>query len=220
MIKLGMLRSLLIASLCVGTACDVGSVLPQQASQTDAGGGSGSNPGGGGDAGGEAACPDLNPSPGDGHHTANNVNGDPGATEVVAHEGCLGQAGCHNANLPPATGGAWVYGGEAFKDAQGTQPYAGATIMLSVPGSPPMTTTLNVMNNGFFYMPQGGNFPVPSATTQVTVAICVGTNKTSMATSLAAVQAGSGTDGNCLGGACHTDNNGPQTGAYIYLTPM
>jgi hypothetical protein len=215
MIKLGMLRSILIASVCIGSACDVGSVLPQ-AAQTDGGGGGGDG-GAGGDAAGEAACPALNPSPGDGHHTANGVNGDAGATLITAHEGCLGQAGCHNANLTPAPGYVWVYGGEAFQDAAGTIPYAGATIMLTVAGSPPQTTTLNVMNNGFFYMPQGGNFPVPSATTQVSVAICVGTNKTSMATSLAAVQAGSGTDGNCNGALCH----GPgQTGAYVYLTPQ
>jgi hypothetical protein len=219
MIKLGMLRSLVIASLCIGPACDVGSVLPQEG-QTDGGGGSGSNPGGGGGDAGADACPALNTNPGDGHHTANGVNGDAGATILSQHEGCLGQAGCHNANLTPAPGDVWVYGGEAFQDAAGTIPYAGATIMLTAAGSPPVTATMTVMNNGFFYMPQGGTFPVPSATQSVSVAICVGTNKTSMSTSLAAVQAGSGTDGNCMGAACHNDNQGVQAGAYIYLIPQ
>jgi hypothetical protein len=215
MIKLGMLRSLVIASLCIGPACDVGSVLPQEGQTDGGGGGSGSNPGGGGDAG-EAACPAINTNPGTGHHAANGAAGDAGATVISAHEGCLGQAGCHNANETPAPGDIWVYGGEAFQDSAGTIPYAGATIMLTVPGNSMPPATLTVAENGFFYMPME-SFPVPSATQSISVAICVGTNKTSMSTSLAAVQAGSGTDGNCNGVACH----GPgQAGAYIYLTPM
>ncbi|HEY3807390.1 MAG TPA: hypothetical protein VGL61_32535 [Kofleriaceae bacterium] len=215
MIKLGMLRSILIASVCIGSACDVGSVLPQ-AAQTDGGGGGGGD--GGGDAMGEAACPALNTNPGTGHHAANNSPGDAGATVISAHEGCLGQAGCHNETLGGvAAGDGWVYGGEAFKDAAGTIPYAGATIMLTVPGNTVAPATMTVADNGFFYLAGGENFPVPSATQSIAVAICVGTNKTSMATSLAAVQAGSGTDGNCNGALCH----GPgQTGAYIYLLPQ
>ncbi len=211
MITLGMLRSILIGSLCIGAACDVGSVLAQ------VGGGDG---GGGGDGAGEAACPALNPSPISGHHAANNVAGDAGATAITPHEGCLGQTGCHNAALDPTPGYTWLYGGEAYQDLAGTTPYAGATVLLSIAGSPPMTAMLPVSPNGFFWLPMASaaGFPAPSASQSVTAALCVGTNKLAMSTSLAAVQAGTGTDGNCNGLACH-GGSAANTGGYIALTP-
>jgi hypothetical protein len=209
MITMGMFRSFLMITLCLGTACDVGSVLAHEGG-ADAGSG-----GGGGDGGGAATCPAVvSPETQTGHHTANGATGDAGATVITAHEGCLGQTGCHNAALDPTPGDIWTYGGEAFQDAAGTIPYAGAHIMLTAAGDPPMSVTMEVMANGFFYT--NGTFPAPSATTPITVAICTPGSKTAMATSLAAVQAGTGTDGNCNGAACH----GPgQAGAYIYLTP-
>src|SRR5277367_1721758 len=170
MITLGMLRSFLIGSLCIGAACDVGSVLAQQ---TPDGGGGGTD---GGTT--EAACPALVSSPGTGHHAANNAQGDAGATAITAHEGCLGQAGCHNQNLTPTPGYIWAYGGEAYKDLQGSNAYAGATIMLSTTGANPTTITMTVQANGFFYLPTGmGGFPSPSATTSINASICVGNNK-------------------------------------------
>ena len=210
MITLGMLRSFLIGSLCIGAACDVGSVLAQQ-------GPDGGNPAGSGDGGtAEAACPALNPTPPSGHHGANNVAADAGATEINPHEGCLGQAGCHNVNLTPNPSYIWDYGGEAYQDLQGITPYAGATVMLSTVGPNPMTVMLPVAPNGFFWLQSGSTFPKPSATVSINATLCVGTNKLPMSTSLAAVQAGSGTDGNCNAVGCH--GNGT-TGGYIALTP-
>jgi hypothetical protein len=213
MITLGMFRSILIGSLCIGAACDVGSVLAQQT--TDGG-----NPAGSGDGGtAEAACPALNPTPATGHHAANGAAGDAGATIITAHEGCLGQAGCHNQNLTPTPGYIWSYGGEAYQDLAGTTPYAGATVMLSIAGSPPTTIMMPVSANGFFWLPTGmGGFPAPSATQTVSAVLCVGTNKLNMSTPLAAVQAGSGTDGNCNGLACH-GGSAANTGGYIALAP-
>lgn len=212
MITMGMLRSLVTASLTLAAACDVGSVLAHESGGPDGGGGGG----GDGGSGMMMACPAVvSPELQTGHHAANGKTGDAGATAVQAHEGCLGQAGCHNVNLTPSIGNVWDYGGEAFTDSTGTTPAAGAHIVLTAAGSPPQTLYMEVMQNGFFYQPTGGAFPKPSATQPITAAICMPGQKTAMATSLAAVQAGSGTDGNCNGVACH----GPgQTGAYIFPT--
>jgi hypothetical protein len=211
MITMGMLRSVVTAAMVFAAACDVGSVLAHEGSGGADGGGSGS----GSD---PEACPAVtSPEIQTGHHAANGQTGDAGiVTAITPHEGCLGQAGCHNAALTPAVGDIWDYGGEAFQDAAGTIPFAGAHIMLTIGGSPPQTAVMEVMKNGFFYLPHGGGFPTPSATQPVSVAICVGTTKTQMSTSLAAVQTGSGTDGNCNGVACH----GPgQAGLFIFMPP-
>lgn len=218
MITMGMLRKVVLAAITLASACDVGSVLAHEG-----GGGGPDGGGGGGDSGGSAedVCPAIvSPELQTGHHAANNQVGDAGTvTAITPHEGCLGQAGCHNADLTPAIGDIWDYGGEAFQDAAGTIPFAGAHIKLTAAGSPPMVRYMEVMKNGFFYMPTGSGFPKPSASQPISVAICTGsgaTQSTSMSTSLAAVQAGSGTDGNCNGAACH----GPgQTGLYIFMAP-
>jgi len=214
MITMGMLRSVLTAAMVFAAACDVGSVLAHEGGTGPDGGG-----GGGGDSGADPnACPAVvSPEIQTGHHAANGQVGDPGTvTAITPQEGCLGQAGCHNANLSPAVGDIWDYGGEAFQDAAGTIPFAGAHIMLSTVGANPQVAFMEVMKNGFFYLPHGGNFPTPSTTNPINVSICVGTTKISMATPLTNVQAGSGTDGNCNGTACH----GPgQTGAYVFMAP-
>lgn len=214
MITMGMLRRVVTAAMVLAGACDVGSVLAHEG-----GGGTDGGGGGGGDGGADAnACPALvSPEIQTGHHAANNQVGDPPpVTAVSEHEGCLGQAGCHNATAPGQPDDIWDYGGEAFQDAAGTIPFAGAHIMLSVPGNTVPPVFMEVTKNGFFYLPHGSGFPTPSATQPITVSICVGTTKLGMSTSLAAVQAGSGTDGNCNGTACH----GPgQAGAYIFMAP-
>jgi len=213
MITMGMLRSLVTATITLAAACDVGSVLAHEGGGTD-GGGSGSGSG-------MMDCPAVvSPELQTGHHAvtygANIFNGDPGATPMgSAYEGCMGQAGCHSSTSPGNVVDVWDYGGQAFKDSAGTTPAAGAHIILTAAGSPPMVQYMEVMQNGFFYMPAGTGFPKPSATQPITAAICMPGQKTAMATSLAAVQAGSGTDGNCSGTACH----GPgQAGAYIFPT--
>jgi hypothetical protein len=210
MITMGMLRSLVTATITLAAACDVGSVLAHEGGGTD-GGGSGSGSGSGMMDCLAVVSPELQT----GHHAANGKTGDAGATAVSAHEGCMGQAGCHSTTAPGNVVDIWDYGGEAFTDSAGTTPAAGAHIILTAAGSPPMVQYMEVMQNGFFYMPAGTGFPKPSATQPITAAICMPGQKTAMATSLAAVQAGSGTDGNCSGTACH----GPgQAGAYIFPT--
>jgi hypothetical protein len=214
MIKLGqMFRISVIASMSLLAACDVGSVLAHE------GGGDG-----GGDDGAIAdnACPPAVVNGDSGHHAANGMPGDAVATAITSHEGCMGQAGCHNINETPGASGPYDYGGEAFKDAAGTIPYAGATILLSTVGATPQYQKLTVAQNGFFYLASGTGFPAPSATVSITAALCDGTNKTSMATSLAVVEdpTGKTPDGNCNGGtACHGAPLPTDLGAFIFLTP-
>lgn len=212
MIKLGqMFRISVIVSMSLLAACDVGSVL------ANIGGDGG---GGGGDGLAANACPPAVANGDSGHHAANGMPGDAVATAITPHEGCMGQAGCHNINETPGASGPYDYGGEAYKDAAGTIPYAGATILLSTIGSNPQYQKLTVAQNGFFYLASGTGFPAPSATMSISATLCDGTGKSVMTQSLAVVQdpTGKTADGNCNGGtACHGAT--ADLGAFIFLTP-
>jgi hypothetical protein len=204
MIKLGqMFRISVIVSMSLLAACDVGSVLAQI----------GGDGGGSGDDGGGSDCPALvSPEPDNGNHVANGAPGaGSNATVLTPHEGCMGQAGCHNGALSPGAGGAYDYGGEAFQDGLGTIPYAGATILLgTVSPAPAQYQKLQVAQNGFFYLASGTGFPSPD-TQPIQAWICVGTNKVEMTGTL-----GAG-NGNCTTSVCHGPTPAPD--GFIYTAP-
>jgi hypothetical protein len=110
--------AVVIAVTMSAAACDVGSVLEHSA--TGDGGGSGSN------------CENLVATPPPDHpHTAP-VDA---AKPTNAGQGCMTAAGCHNAGLGlGAAAPEYSWAGTVFKDAAGTMPYAGATILVTMGG--------------------------------------------------------------------------------------
>jgi len=207
MIKLGhMTRIIAIATICLMAACDVGSVLAHEGSGDD-----GSGTDGGSTVSGSDCDPLVTPETQTGHHAANGMPGDAGATAITPHEGCMGQAGCHNVALSPTPGDIWDYGGEAFQDSAGTIPYAGATILLGTVSASPIYVKLEVNQNGFFYLPNGTSFPTPG-TMPVQTWMCVGATKVEMSGTIAAG------GGNCSSGAaCHGAT--ADTGGFVFMAP-
>src|SRR4051794_1700826 len=101
-----------VASVLIA-ACDVGSVLQNV---TDPDGNLGQN-----DGSGSATCENLVSPPPTDHHNAG--------------MGCMTATGCHNAGLGLGAGAPeYSCGGTVYKDAAGTQPASGATILVTLNG--------------------------------------------------------------------------------------
>jgi hypothetical protein len=125
-----MTRLVVIFTVLVAAAgCDVGSVVAHAGG--DGGGGGGDGGGGGGDGG--SNCETVVASPALGHHNAGQT--------------CLG-AGCHLTGNLGAGATEYSYGGTVYRDAAGTQPYAGATILVTNGG---VTKKLVTDSLGNFY---------------------------------------------------------------------
>lgn len=187
------LRRSAIPTILFLASCSVGSVL-----NNNSGDGGGGGSGDGGSPGTGSNCPALQDvSSYTGHHPSNGTAGDPNATVIQPHEGCMGQSGCHNGALSPESqSDIWIYGGEAFQDTAGTTPYAGGTILLGTADGTQFTQ-LTIAQNGFFYLPMTSPFPAPGGSEAVDAWICVGTNKVEMSSTIVAG------DGNCTTSACH-----------------
>jgi hypothetical protein len=121
-----MARIVVIFSLCLLAACDVGE-LPRLMGD------------GGGDSGGNGCVDLVMPAPA-GHHNPAMV------------QGCMSAANCHNSALGLGTGApAYSYGGLLFK-ADKTTPYAGATVIVKLDTAEKKTT---VSDNGEFFLVPG-----------------------------------------------------------------
>jgi len=170
-----MTRITVIVASVLLAACDVGTVLSHNG--TDGGGGGGDTGGSGG-----SNCEALvSPAPAD-HHNAG--------------MGCMTAAGCHNAGLGlGAQAPEYSYAGTVYKDAAGTQPYAGATILVTLGG---VTKKLIAGDQGNFQITPG---LLAAPTTQATANTHGNVCPSVTGTMAGALVAGGG---NCnAGGTCH-----------------
>ena len=162
-------------------ACDVGSVLNRDT--TDGGNGSGSGSGSGSNG---SNCEPLAGSIPTDHHNAG--------------MGCMTAAGCHNAGLGlGANAPEYSYGGTVYRDAAGTQPYPGATILITQGG---VTKKLISGDTGNFQLPPI-LLPAPTAAATSTTSASACPSTSAMAGTLIAG------GGNCNGGGtCHGGTQG------------
>jgi hypothetical protein len=174
-----MARATVILVIFLG-ACDVGSVTNINNQVVDGNGGGGDT-GGGGDGSQGANCENLTTPNGDGHHNAANA--------------CI-VAGCHLEGQTGAGAPAYSYGGTVYKDAAGTQPYAGATILITMGGT--THKLISATNGNFFYTPALLPSPTNANTANAAASVCP--DKTAMTGAL--VQGG----GNCNN--CHKTAGG------------
>jgi hypothetical protein len=161
--------------------CDVGSVLTHNQNNPD-----GNN--GGGDSGGSngSNCQNLVSPPPVDHHNAG--------------MGCMTAAGCHNAGLGlGAAAPEYSFGGTVYRDAAGTTPYAGATILVTANG---VTKKLIAGDQGNFQItPILFAAPTNQATANAQASACPA--QTPMVGALV------GGGGNCNGGGtCHGGTQG------------
>jgi hypothetical protein len=142
-----MTRIAVILSLVAAVAaCDVGSVVSNNQGGPDGSIGSNGSNGSNGSAGGsncEAIVTDTANLP-NGHHNA-------GMT-------CM-TAGCHLIGNAGAGAPEYSYAGTLYKDTAGTQPYAGATIIVTVGGTQHKVVTSATGDAG----PGAGNFFIAKA---------------------------------------------------------
>lgn len=100
-------------------------------------------------------CENLVTPPGD-HHNAG--------------MGCMTSAGCHSTVGTGAAAPAYSYAGTVYRDAAGTQPYPGATILVTLGGT---TKKLIAGNLGNFQItPAELAAPTAAATAQTTATVC------------------------------------------------
>jgi hypothetical protein len=173
-----MSRIVVIASVLL-VGCDVGSVLSHNG---------GPDGGGGGDSGGSGGsnCQTLVSPPPTDHHNAG--------------MGCMTAAGCHNAGLGLGAGAPeYSFAGTVYRDAAGTTPYAGATILVTAGG---MTKKLIAGDQGNFQItPILLAAPTNTATANTKGSACP--SETAMSGALV------GGGGNCNGGGtCHGGTQG------------
>jgi len=158
-----MTRIAVILSLALVAACDVGSVVSNNQGGADGsiGGSNGSNGSDGSNAGSNcsAVVTDTANLP-NGHHNA-------GMT-------CM-TAGCHLIGNAGAGAPEYSFAGTLYKDTGGTQPYAGATIIVTVGGTQHKVVTSATGDAG----PGAGNFFIAKALATPPSAAMTGTTSAS-----------------------------------------
>lgn len=142
-----MTRIAVILSVFIA-ACDVGSIY-QANTGTDGGNGSGSGSG--------SDCETINVANApDGHHTDQTA-----VTQATAAQGCMSNAGCHNAAKGLGTGAPeYTYAGTLYKDVAGTQPLAGAAVFFKLGATE--VKTLSATNGNFWITPGVGGLDAPT----------------------------------------------------------
>ena len=146
------MRIVVIISLCLVAACEVGE-LP----------GAGGD-GGGGDTGN--GCVDVSPTPSIGHHNP------------VMAQGCMAAAACHNEALGLGTGApAYSYGGVLYK-ADKTTPYGGGTVLVQLGGALKKATAAD--NGEFYFVPGVAGLDPPTNGTRASTKATACPNVTAM----------------------------------------
>ena len=143
-------------------ACDVGSVVSNNQAGPDGSVGGGGDVGGGGSngSGGGSNCVPVSANLPTAHHNA-------GLTCMTAN--------CHLAGSLGPNAPAFAVGGTLYRDAQGTNPYPGATITVTVAGTKHTAVTAS---DGNFYIPSALMTTPPSAgnTGTTNASACPSTN--------------------------------------------
>jgi hypothetical protein len=153
-----MTRIVVIFALVLA-ACDVGSAVSNNQAGPD-GSVTGGPDGSGGGSGSGSNCEAINATPPDGHHNAGQT--------------CL-QAGCHLIGNAGAGAPEYSAAGTIYKDTAGTQPYAGATVIMTVGGTTHKMISAATGNAG----PGAGNFFIAKALATPPSAAMTGTTKAS-----------------------------------------
>jgi len=136
-----MVRIVVIFSVCL-LACDVGTYTGA------VGGGGPDGGGGGGDGSGSGVvCENISATPPDGHHN-------PGQTCIAA--------GCHLQGQTGTNAPAWSYAGTLYKEAAGTNPFPGATILVKLGGTEKKVITAT--NGNFWFVPGAAGLDPPTNT--------------------------------------------------------
>lgn len=128
--------AVILSTLVFAAACDVGSVVSNNQ------GGPDGSVGGGGDSGGGS-----NVGSGSGSNCIN-VSANLPAAHHNAGQTCM-TAGCHLSGNTGAGAPAYAVAGTLYRDPQGTNPYAGATITVTVGGTKHTAVTAS---DGNFYI--------------------------------------------------------------------
>lgn len=182
--------AVILSTLVFAAACDVGSVVSNNQGGPDGSVGGGGDSGGGSNTGsgsGSNCIPVSNNLP-TAHHNAGQT--------------CL-QAGCHLTGNTGAGAPAYAVGGTLYRDPQGTNPYAGATITVTVGGTKHTAVTAS---DGNFYITSAlmPNPPTAAMTGTTNASACPSTN------AMSGLLVDNG--GNCNN--CHK-NGGTTTPMYI-----
>lgn len=142
-------------------ACDVGSVVSNNQAGPDGSVGGGGDSGGGSNGSGSGSnCIPVSANLPAAHHNAGQT--------------CM-TAGCHLTGNTGAGAPAFAVGGTLYRDPQGTNPYAGATITVTVAGTKHTAVTAS---DGNFYISSALMTTPPSAGNQGTTnaSACPSTN--------------------------------------------
>jgi hypothetical protein len=174
-----MTRIVVILSVFLAAACDVGEI-PLNGNGTDGGGGQGDGGGGSGDAAGNGCAAAVTPAPGIHPHAAQGNSSNQGLN-------CMAAGACHGVG---GAGPTFTFAGTVFAATAGAAPNAGAQVRVKFGA---MTLQAITDADGNFYSTQAVTYP---ATTNATKCPTV----TAMVTPL-----GTG-NGQC--NTCHNRNGG------------
>ena len=152
--------AVILSTLVFAAACDVGSVVSNNQGGPDGSVGGGGDTGGGSNVGSGSNCTPVSANLPAAHHNAGQT--------------CL-TAGCHLIGNTGANAPAYAVGGTLYRDAQGTNPYAGATITVTVGGTKHTAVTAS---DGNFYITSALFTTPPSAamTGTTNASACPSTN--------------------------------------------